>query len=506
MMKVWVVTTGSSDVQLATDAFWNDWYPGVKSDCYHLPVEELRPKQVRDDESYRVAPRILGKVYDAYPGEVWGYLRFPLLDAFTARIRDECIDQIFLLLTDQSLIFGDEDKNDVWCPFWQDTGALLPVFERYFATHFAGVRLTVLPLLQPTTLEKGLDDWNEVLTLVRTALGDEIPAQPDVVYVSHQAGTPAISSAVQFVSLARFRGDVQFLLSNEYSKQTQFIVGRSTYLRGIQLQEAKALLYGYDYAGVKELLEPYLNPESEQLLNAAIQWNCSKFDEFARLLGIISCQRTETWWWTAYEAAYLAVIRHRQKDIVDAFFHSFRSIEGAFSEWGKNELKAHIKIRNERPYLQTTILSDPNDYFSTAKFKKDGKPKDDLAKLKCKLEKLQGEGKDIILYGENLYPLFRLCRGEYKLECSELSQFWDSNNGISEKRNKIFHQLKGLSEIELREAWNVPSIDNWQPKILSYLNFITGQSHFTSLSEASLMAKIHQQLETAIAALAQTPD
>jgi hypothetical protein len=503
-VKIWLVTTGSSDIQITTDEFWNDWYRVVKRDCYDLPAEKIKPKQVIEDkdEPYRVVPRILGQIYSAQPEQVWKHLRFPLLDAFTAKLQHEDIDQVILLLTDQSLVFGEQDRDEVRCPFWQDTCALLPLFERYFAESFLEAEVKVLTL-KPQTIEQGLDDWNEVLTIVRTALG-EIQIEPEVAYVSHQAGTPAISSAVQFVSLSRFRSGVQFLVSNEYrTERTQLIIERSSYLLGIQLQEAKALLRSYDYAGVKKLLKPYLNPEAEQLLNAAIQWNCSKFDEFACLLGTISSQRTETWWWTAYEAAYLAVIRHRQEDIVDAFFHSFRAIEGAFSEWGKNEFKAHTKIRNERPYLQATILLDPNSYFLKARFKQDGAPKNSLAVLNCKLNELGSEGKDTILYGENLYPLFRSCREEYKQACPELSEFWDSNNGIAEKRNKIFHQLKGLSEFELVDAWNVKNIDSWQPKILSYLNFITGQQHFTSLSEASLMGQVHIQLESMISSLVQ---
>lgn len=104
--------------------------------------------------------------------------------------------------------------------------------------------------------ESGLDDWNHVLDIVRIELG-RLPIEPDAAYVSHQAGTPAISSAVQFASLAKFRNNVQFIVSNEYSQKVRTIP-RSTYLRGIQCQEAKALLNNFDYPGIEQLLEPEL--------------------------------------------------------------------------------------------------------------------------------------------------------------------------------------------------------------------------------------------------------
>jgi hypothetical protein len=501
-MTVWIITTGSSDVQLKTEANWSTLFSKVRGEFFKKTFPPSK-----NGKLWTVPARVMGTVYSQSDASAYfDDLVFPLLDNFVGKIQSEKLSQIILILTDQENVFPISKRCSPTAEFWKDTCTLQPILKRYLETKYPDTEILDPLILKPESPSDGLDDWDSVFKMVQSKFSKLNFPEDETIYVSHQAGTPAISSAIQFASLARFGQRVEFLVSSARDVKLTYKLKSSAFLKGLKLQEAKALLERYDYAGVKELLGPYLNPEAEQLLNAAIQWNCSKFDEFACLLGTISGQRTETWWWTAYEAAYLAVIRHRQKDIVDAFFHSFRSIEGAFSEWGKNEFKAHTEIRNERPYLQTTILSDPKGYFSTAKFKQDGKPKDDLAKLKCKLEELQSAGKDIILYGENLYPLFRLCRGEYKSKCSELSQFWDSNNGISEKRNKIFHQLKGLSEIELKEAWNVLTIDDWQPKILSYLNFITGQSHFPSLSEASLMAQVHQQLETAIASLAQSPN
>ncbi|WP_223278170.1 hypothetical protein [Nostoc sp. 'Peltigera membranacea cyanobiont' 232] len=79
------------------------------------------------------------------------------------------------------------------------------------------------------------------------------------VYVSHQAGTPAISSAVQFVSLGRFQ-KVKFLVSNEYfdenydKKSKSEAIESSNYWRGMQIQKAQQLITsGFPGAALKIL-------------------------------------------------------------------------------------------------------------------------------------------------------------------------------------------------------------------------------------------------------------
>ncbi len=496
-MKIWLVTTGSSDVQLINNTLWNDWHREVKHNYKNLYFE---PRQLVEaaNHPFRIASRVLGMIYEAQPEEVWRYLTFPLHKVFTDKLNLEDVDKIILLLSDQTHAFDENDKNELRCPYWQDTCTLKPVFERYFKEHFPDTEL-ITQTLMPQSAEQGLDDWNQALKIVSMTL-DEITLTPDTVYVSHQAGTPAISSAVQFMSLARFRNKVVFLVSNEYRAEQAHFIQSSSYLRSIQIQEARALLHNFDYLGVKNLVYSYLNLDQKNLIDSAIKWNQAKFYEFSDLLDDISQERVNEWWWITYEAAYLAVVRHAQGNIVDAFFHSFRAVESAFSEWGKNKLKSHVIVRGERPFLQKTILSDSKDYFEKAKFKTDRTPKDDLAKLKIRLEDLKN-GQDLILFSGNLYPLFRTCRKEYRHECPDLKEFWDSNNGIAGNRNIIFHQLKGLTEDELFAVWNVENIDKWKLKLLKYLNFIVNQPAFTSLQEASLMAQVHRELESAIAGL-----
>ena len=541
-MILWIVTIGSSDVQFdsdkvnrekgrtekqRSDKVWRNWYDDIKYECHDLDFE---PKRAFQDveESYRIPARILGKVYqsssEAVKQEIESYLTFPLLSSFVKMLKSsEVPDAIAFILTDQSQIFQDDTKRrQPKSPYWQDTCELKLILESYFQQQFPGVELIPLQLSPP--VEPGLDDWDRVLDLVQNEFA-KIKLKPDIVNVSHQAGTPAISSAVQFESLTRFGQQVKFLVSNERNSNLTRFIDRSSYLKKIRRQEALALLENFDYSGVYQLLKKDIQQSPKAIeqqtlekLEMAMLWNYAKFKEFLERRLDLSPEATEIWWdknwWQpVYEAAYLAKIRFKQSNMVEAFFHGFRAVEAAFLEWGKHEFKAHIKfdLDNERFYLQPSILDDSKDYFKGAQINpQDPKKTNSLGKLKIKfqelavkLEKLGGKDqkpKGILLAGEDLYTLFRI----EKPNCQNLidfKRFW-AQDGISDKRNKNFHQLQGLSEVEVFKDWEVENLEQWEKRVLVYLNFIAKDDlpqEFTSLEEASLMEKLHQEIEEAIA-------
>lgn len=526
-MNLWIVTIGSSDVQLdsdrvnrdkgrtekqRSDKVWQYWYDDtIKSECYDIPFEP-KPAFKDSEESYRIAPRILGIVYELNSEEVKeeirNYLTFPLLSNFTKELKKlEPPEAIAILLTDQSEIFKDDYKRrKPKCPYWQDTCELEGIVTHYLKQEFPGAE--IVPLILSPQEEPGLDDWDRVLIFVRDKLDelDKLPLQPDTVYVSHQAGTPAISSAVQFSSLAKFRTNVKFLVSNEYSQETRPI-SRSTYLGAIQRQEAEALLKRHDYAGVKLLVYDYLPSESKILLDAAIQWNLAKFNEFANEMQKLSDQalveqvnkRSQHWWWTAYEAAYLAVIRHRQKNIVEALFHSFRSVEGLVCQWAEEKYKNYILYdKKGSPQIIEKIEEILPEYWEKMKEKNF----DWIKQQNKENENRLAKGKDkkpisVGLFSQNLYSLLECVRPECKQEPSLKKGLYSAKD----ERNQQFHRLLGLLEEDLFKAWKADNVDSWKSILLGCLNFITNcdlPKAFTSLEEASLMAQVDQKLKQAI--------
>jgi hypothetical protein len=362
-MNIWILTIGSSDVQLKTKANWTPLCRKVRD---QLDNRGFTPGDKQEDR-HRVQSRVLGVVYSQAEAEQnFNDLVFPLVDNFIAKIKEKSIkiDRIILILSDQS-IFDVSDRATQRHPYWEDTCTLQPLLEKYLKQELEDV-LPDLQFQNPPLILKakskaeGLDNWNSVLDLVKEGFGS-IQSDSGKVYVSHQAGTPAISSAVQFCSLAKFGDRVRFLVSNEHNAELTGFVESSSYLRGIKREQAKELLKNYDYAGVEKLIGQYLSDDDKILMESALQWNFAKFDSddceksnsFAcELLKLSSPElqelkqavsdRRQYYWWTAYEAAYLATVRHSQKNMVEALFHSFRAVEGLICEWAIVKYKPYI--------------------------------------------------------------------------------------------------------------------------------------------------------------------
>lgn len=414
--------------------------------------------------------RAMGVVYGQALAEHYKDLDFPLLNSFSGYLKKEQVklNQIIVLLTDQSDGVSVADKDKPSHPYWKDTCTLKPILKHYLEISFPDVVMDSdrdFPVLKSGSV--GLDDWNEVLTLVRQEFVKLDIPENATVYVSHQAGTPAISSAVQFASLAQFERRVRFLVSNEYDSTLTGLVESSSYLRELQREKAKKLLACHDYSSVKELLYSDLKPEIKILLDAAITWNFAKFEDFAEELlhypdnefvkKVQERTQEKNWWWTAYESAYLGVVRLKQENTVEAMFHSFRAFEGLAIKdaerhgiSGKFGRKAFKSLRhrkqaewNRHPYIKTLIDLDTTDQ--------------------------------------------------------------EQRNDLLDKRNNLFHQLQGFQKNDLFNAW-ASDESHWQEKALGCLNFVSGETFkFLDKEEsdgtvASLMVKVHQKLENAIAA------
>jgi hypothetical protein len=531
-MNVWILTIGSSDVQLKPKNNWTNLYRSGRSQL--KPDRGFSPSKLPDSDCLRVPARVMGVIY-SQPQASLDDLEFPLVDNFINKLKTQqlAIDKVILVLSDQSVF--PEIKRGQKHPYWQDTCTLQPILKNYLTERWKDVSptLEIQPLLlEAASEEEGLDNWDAVLKLVQrkfTSSDLNFPADT-IVYVSHQAGTPAISSAVQFCCLAKFGDLVKFLVSNEYNPRLpEKPLEGSSYLRGIKIQEAKALLDSYNYAGLEALIKGYVedNEDVRTLLSAAKNWNVAKFGDFLKGLtdhpkfisDVAERERKGNWWWISYEEAYLAVIREKQDNIVEAFFHSFRSFEGIFAAWGNREFGDHIYEFKGIPHLDQTILNDPKRYFLNLSNKKSRKS---IVEIYSKLEKLKAKSQNpeevderVELDFSTLCKLFRAFRySDYTSNCSDLKIFWDDDKqkNVSSHRNNIVHQVNGMSKKDLWNFWHITAPEEsdkvkdrlWEEKLLKFLNFIVKNDvpeGFTTLEEASLMVKVHQELEKAISNL-----
>ncbi|CAD5989723.1 hypothetical protein PCC9214_05636 [Planktothrix tepida] len=273
MKNTWILTTGSSDIQLNTDDKWNHFYTKAKSELSNFqvkPQEVDKPSTVenKSQKQYAVPSRVLAKVYGKDLDQHYDKLIFPLLDGFTQKLQQKQIkiDRLILILTDQTAIFMPQKKKEKNCPYWQDTCENEIFFKSYFQQNdwFKHTELNFLTL-QPEKNKKGLDDWNSVLGLVEVLITNISVESNEIIYLSHQAGTPAISSALQFVSLSQFNQQVNFLVSNEYNPSAVDIIDRSNYLRKLQIEKAKKLIQDGLPGAALILLEGLLPDSSDSI-------------------------------------------------------------------------------------------------------------------------------------------------------------------------------------------------------------------------------------------------
>ena len=274
-MSTWILTTGNSDIRLKHDKNWGDLFDNVRDKFECEQIKPLPINPTNKEEGYIAPARALGLVY-SNQADYYENLVFPLIDTFCSIIKRDNIklDKIIVFLTDQSNIFEEWQRLNEKCPYWQDTLTLDSLLIKYFQDN-----LNITPefkTLKPKSQE-GLDHWNATLKLIEIEL-ESLNIDSETVYISHQAGTPAISSAVQFASLGKFK-NVQFLLSNQYYDENYNqqaepeIVNSSEYWRGIQIQKAKQLiLSGFPGAALKILEEikgiaPNVQDELEKMVN-----------------------------------------------------------------------------------------------------------------------------------------------------------------------------------------------------------------------------------------------
>ncbi len=291
-MSIWIVTTGSSDVELKTDKNWRQLYneynkqiPEFQKCPEFQGISRFKDKNQKNKTTFLVPPRPLGLVYGKYCPEnerknersdrYKADLSFPLLDVFIPQLQEELKSnsgndtlKVFVLLTDQAELFK-EQISDEKCPFWYDTCELQPIIEWYFQKELA-IKPEFITINSQG--ECGIDHWNSMLKEVKSKISaslENIP-QDEVVYVSHQAGTPAISSAVQFVTIGKFT-TVKFLVSNQSydseqatTKYSPEIIPSSEYWQEMQIQKAKKLITDGFPGSALQLIGgiPNIKPES----------------------------------------------------------------------------------------------------------------------------------------------------------------------------------------------------------------------------------------------------
>lgn len=127
-MNIWILTIGSSDIQLKSKNDWTNLYRSGRSQL--KPDPHCTPAKLPDSDLLRFPARVMGVIY-SQPKAKLDDLAFPLIDNFICKLKAQKIhiDKVILVLSDQSVLSQPSMKQSA--PYWQDTCTLQPILEKY---------------------------------------------------------------------------------------------------------------------------------------------------------------------------------------------------------------------------------------------------------------------------------------------------------------------------------------------------------------------------------------
>lgn len=391
------------------------------------------------------------------------------------------LDKVYLVVTDQKLNIQQSEKDTIY------SGQII----KYWLNQLnPEIEVELIPLGQngenPTNFEEMFRWWQKTWQQI-------IPVdqnQPILLCLKGGVGQTAEASRVSALSI--YGEQIQFYEFNQNTQNNRQGLPSdylgpylgTYYLWDRTKQQVLKLLDNYDYAGVFEILEPYFAKDNikwssiPQLLKAGLAWNQGRFSSFYQFAknSLDRQQRNQadnTYWWMAYEQAYTAIIRLKQKNTTEAMLHSFRAVEGLIYQWLKTNLSSEYAIFGKSyPSLKKNILSE----YSQLNYLFIGSNKTEIELDSRK----QAEIIEILHSNLANNPDF---------------QAYNSSN-TRKLRNTYSHRLGGIKEQDLWQAWggNINTIEKLEKRLVNCLNSITGQ-RFNSLTQASLFACIHYQLK-----------
>lgn len=394
------------------------------------------------------------------------------------------IEKVYLIGTNQNSEVPERKKDTVYS---------CELIKSWLTYNYPHIIVEVITLgidgTNPANFEQMFRWWQQVWK-------ETISIQPkQPLWVCLKGGVGQTSEASRVSGLSLYGDRIQFFdFQHNYQANIAGICSDYTgpflgtnYLWDRTQQQALKLLERYDYAGLSslDLLKTYFQQYSSclgataKLVEAGLSWNQGEFETFFRVaqssLNLQQKQQTQSFWWQAYEEAYLAVIRLEQNNTTEAMFHSFRAVEGLLSKWASANFTQEVTEIPDR-FL---ILHKSIDRRYPA------------------LKQYFNHDNEIEL---NLWIMQRLIEADsYEIRHNnDFRSFW-TNAKI--QRNNLFHRIGGLTQKDVFKAWG-DDINNqcqWETRILNCLNLVT-ENKFQSLTQASLFASSHQRVKQAIAA------
>lgn len=479
--SILVATIGTRDLMFRISS--GEWY-NIGDD--RMKDDEIIGEQaeVVDDlgltweiySSFRELTRYLWENIELYQDRIKPVILGKLLQDYINKL-----EKVYLVVTNQNKEVKQREKDTLY------SGKLI---KNWLEKLNQNIEVNLIYLGKDGTNPSNFEDmfqwwqkiWKETIKLQ--------PNQPILLCLKGGVGQTSEASRISGLSLygeqIQFYEFTQNTLNNRQGVPSDYsgpFLG-TNYLWSRAQKEALKLLNRYDYAGVQEILEPYFKQDTKawsstpNLIKAGLAWNQGQFEQFFQLAK--SCldkqqqkQATE-YWWMAYEQAYTAVVRFEQKNTTEAMLHSFRTIEGLIWKWTEARFNQYLQQnKNQYPRLKKSICNQ----FPSLK---------DCFK----------EESEVKLEGWVQQRLVEVAISQ--ASSSKDFKAWGANKA-REARNKLSHQLGGISEKELFQAWgkDIKNKEQWEKRILNCLNLITDKK-FKSLQQASLFVSVHDFVQKSI--------
>lgn len=485
MKSILVATIGTRDLmfQVANGDWYNIGDDRMKGDILGEQLEVVSDLYLAEKSSFRDITQYLWENIEYYCDRVKPVILGQLLED---KIND--LEKVYLVVTDQKEIVKEREKDTLY------SGELIKYWLNKLNSDL------IVNILYIGRNDENPSNFEEMFRWWQKVWKESIKPEPNQsILLCLKGGVGQASEASRVSGLSAYGNNIQFFEFTATYNNQQGIPSNYTgplpgtnYLWDRTQKQALKLLERYDYAEALEILKPYSTTHNTQewndfckLVEAGVKWNQGQFEEFFNLayFRLDSQQREQhqQYWWMAYEQAYTAVIRLKQKNTSEAMLHSFRAVEGLIYECLKHEFKDYMvnsnytysslksSVLNKHPALKDFFVNNDNP---VSEIKLDSRTQQRLIEKYISLTSPQTNYKDLKAWG------------------SEASRIL---------RNQLSHKLGGISEKELFSAWgnNIHNQQDWEKIILNCLNLITEQ-RFQSLKQASLFASIHQRVITAI--------
>lgn len=485
--SVLVATIGTRDLAFQmTEGSWlnigNDRRPEDNPSQMQQVIEELYTEpgtpEISEHPTFRELTQYLSKHFEQYRERLVTIILGKLIEDQRDKIKT-----VYLIGTDQPKSVGKR--------FWEkDTLHAANIAKQLIETKY---NIPAKVILQGKNGENP-SNFDEMFRWWKSQVWDAIAPGVDKsnpLLLCLKGGVNQSSEASRITALSRFGERTRFYdfkeneaanRAGQPSDYTEPFRG-TNYLWDRTQQQALALLERYDYAAVKKLLGNYFKfardgeiddfiLDLEVKLEAGIEWNICNFEGFEAALG--KDFKKFDWWQTAYEAAYLAIVRYEQDNVLEAMFHSFRAVEGLMMNWA----------------LQTF----PNEVSHPRRSRDDYEQSPTIDRSICRkhsqLQSLFNHSNRTSLFGWKLEELFKAERTEVYDKNPDLKIFLQTTR---EWRNSLFHRLLSLQKDELHKAWGTDRRKDWEDRVLGCLNAIANRN-FESLASASQMSRLHGEI------------